>query len=81
MRPVTPLSGLKPPYPAKRDPNKAEQDRIRPDRGSRFVTRVTKLKALLKACREALKDGETGRADRILVEVQRVLEKAKENAD
>jgi ribosomal protein S20 len=73
MRPVTPLSGLKRPYPAKLDPNKAEQDRIRPDKRSRSVTRVTTLRALLKACREALKDGEIERADRILVEAQRAL--------
>jgi hypothetical protein len=33
---------------------------------SGFVTRVTRLRELLKACREALRDGETKRADRIL---------------
>jgi hypothetical protein len=43
---------------------------------SGFVTCVTRLQALLKACREALKDGEIERADRILVEARRVLGKA-----
>jgi hypothetical protein len=81
MRPTTPLSGLKPPYLERPDPNKAEQGRIRPDKRGLFVTPVTRLRALQKACREALKDGEPERADRILVEAQRVLEKAKENAD
>jgi len=73
MRPVTPLFGLKPPYPGNSERNKAEQDRIRPDKRSGFVTRVTRLRALLKACREALKGGEVERAERILAEARRVL--------
>jgi hypothetical protein len=38
---------------------------------SGFVRRVTRLRTLLKACREVLRDGETKRADRILAEAQR----------
>jgi hypothetical protein len=36
-------------------------------------TRVTRLRALLKACREALRDGEVERADRILADAQLIL--------
>ena len=38
-----------------------------------FVTNVTRIRGLLRAYREALKDGETERADRILAEAQRAL--------
>jgi hypothetical protein len=73
MRPATHSSLLQPIKPGVQERNKAAGVGWSGLERSGFVTRVTRLQALLKACREALKDGETRRADRILVEVRRVL--------
>lgn len=73
MRPERPLSTLIGTNSENTDPIKAQQGPLRLVSETDFVTSATRLRALLKACREALKDEETERADRILVEALRVL--------
>ncbi len=73
MRSTYPLSGLNRTYSEETGADKAEQGPIRQGKRTDFVTDVTRLRALLKACREALWNGEMERADRILVEAQRLL--------
>jgi hypothetical protein len=76
MRPAAHCSPLQPIEPEVQEGNKAAGVGWSGLERSGFVTRVTRLRALLKACREAPKNGETERADRILVEAIRVLGKA-----
>jgi hypothetical protein len=73
MRPKRPLSTLIATNPEETDPTKAQQGPLRPGSETLFVTRVTKLRGLLRAAREALKDGEAERMDRILAEALREL--------
>ena len=73
MRPRAHCSPLQPIEPEVLERNKAAGVGGSRLERTGFVTRVTRLRALLKACREALKDGETKRADRILVEARRLL--------
>ena len=60
--------------------DKVQQGPIRQGKRTGFVTDVTGIRELLKACREALRVGETKRADRILVEARRVLAELNEEA-
>ena len=76
MRPTAHSSPLQPTKPGQGEANRTAGVGWSGLERSRSVTRVTRVRALLKACREALKDGEIERADRILVEVRRVLGKA-----
>jgi hypothetical protein len=73
MLPVAHCSPLQPTKTGQEEPNEAAGVGWSGLEASEFVMRVTRLRGLLKACREALKDGETERAGRILVEAQRVL--------
>jgi hypothetical protein len=73
MRSPAHSSPLQPTKPGKGERNKAAGVGWSGLERGGFVTRVTRLRALLKACRGALKDGEVERADRILLEAQRVL--------
>ena len=52
----------------------------RPERGG-FVTRVTRLRALLSAAREALREGEIKRADRIPTRAQLVAARLPRTTD
>jgi len=78
MRSTQPLSGLIPTYSEETGVDKVQQGPIRQGKRTDFVTDVTRARALLEACRDALRDGETKRADRILVEARRVLAKLNE---
>ncbi len=78
MRPAAHCSPLQPTKPTRGEANRAAGIGWSGLERAGFVTRVTRLRALLKACREALKDGEVERADRILVEARRVLAKSNE---
>ncbi len=73
MRPAAHSSPLQPIKPGEADGNRAAEVGWSGLERTGFVTRVTRLRALLKACREALKDCNTERADRIMVEARRVL--------
>jgi hypothetical protein len=73
MRSTHPLSGLIHTYSEETGADKAQQGPIRQGKRTDIVTDVKRLRALLKACREALKDGEPGRADRILIEALRTV--------
>ncbi len=64
MRPAAHSSPLQPTRSVRGEANKAAGVGRSGLERSGFVTRVTRLRALLKACREALKDGETERAHR-----------------
>jgi hypothetical protein len=75
MRPAAHCSPLHPTKPGQGEANRAAGVGWSGLERSELVTRVTRLRALLKACREALKDGETERAYRILAEAQRLLVK------
>jgi hypothetical protein len=68
MRSVTHSSPLQLTKPGQGEANRAAKVGWGGLERSRFVTRVTRRRALLKACLEALKEGETERADRILFE-------------
>lgn len=75
MRPAASSSPRQPTKPRQREANRAAgMGWSKPERDG-FVTPVTRLRALLKACPGALKDGETERANRILAEAQRLLVK------
>jgi hypothetical protein len=73
MRPAAYSSPLQPIKTAKTEPGKDAGVGWSRLEKTDFVTNVTRIRGLLGACREALKDGETERADRILAEAQRVL--------
>ena len=75
MRPAAHSSPLQPTKPGRGEANKAAGVGWNGLERTGFVTRVTRLRALLKACREALRNGEMEYADRILVEARRLLAK------
>jgi len=73
MRPAAYSSLLQPIKTAETEPSKDAGVGWSGLEKTDFVTNVTRIRGLLRACREALKNGETERAERILAEAQRLL--------
>ena len=73
MRAVHDSTGLHRETTEESEGAKGAQDRSSQVSATEFVTRVTRIRGLLKAAREALKEGEVARADRVVAEAQRVL--------
>ena len=72
MGPEKCLSELTRINPGDPEPDKAPEGLISQDRRTEFVTRVTRMRALLSMAKEALKKGEVKRVERILFKAQLV---------